>query len=192
MFLFFLLWCLISQHPYFSEFYWYVEQMLCEMFLSALVSVFYVNKYFISFLIFFLNPPEHRVVYKPLQLNSLWVDSPYPAAVFMIPSTFLVLWNFSFSVDLPVLLKRILLVLVGHGCGWSGVTSWLIWSMLWLFICHSHICSRTFPSWIHFPLYKQTHLHFCRSLISLPGLQSQHWAVLWWDGCSAACPPSVE
>lgn len=81
---------------------------------------------------------------------------------------------FLFSVDLPVLMKRLLLVLLfGHGCGWSGVTSWLIWSMLWLFICHFHICSRTFPSWIHLPLYKQTHLHFCHSLFSLSGLQSQ-------------------
>lgn len=95
----------------FLNFVYHTEQMLSEMFLSALVSVFYVNKYFISFLIFFLNPPEHRVVYKPLQLNSLWVDSPYSVAVFMIPirimlsheirallymipSKFLVLWSF--------------------------------------------------------------------------------------------------
>ena len=46
----------------FLNFIYNAEQMLSEMFLSALVSVFYVNKYFISFLIFFLNPPEHRVV----------------------------------------------------------------------------------------------------------------------------------
>ena len=102
------------------------------------------EKYFISFFIFFFIKPEHRDVYKSLQLTSLWVDSPRSAAVFlspvrislspdirtllyMVPSNFLALLNLSFSVDLPVLMKRFLLVLLfGHGSGRSGVTSWLI------------------------------------------------------------------
>lgn len=146
---FFLLWCLISQHPYFWILLICRTDALWNVF-ECFVSVFYVNKYSISFNLLFLNPPEHRVVYKPF-------------AIEFIVSRLSILLLFSWFH--PRFWYSEIFHLV-----WTYLYSWKDFSWFWLVMvvgevelllvnlkyavvihCHSHICSRTFPSWIHFP-----------------------------------------